>query len=86
MAKTRIVKKRTNTFDRFESHKHVRMGVRLIKPFTKKLIIRDHGEDQEVLIAPSEEDSEDILPSPKSDSVQIILPNICYPTTKKNSL
>jgi hypothetical protein len=31
MAKTRIVKKRTNTFDRFESHKHVRMGVRKIK-------------------------------------------------------
>jgi hypothetical protein len=29
MAKTRIVKKRTNTFDRFESHKHVRMGVRI---------------------------------------------------------
>ena len=29
MAQTRIVKKRTKTFDRFETHKHIRLDVNL---------------------------------------------------------
>ncbi len=29
MAKTRIVKKRTKTFDRFESNRHIRLDVSL---------------------------------------------------------
>jgi len=62
------------------------MGVRIITYFNHKLINREAGEDLEVLIAPSEEDSEVILVSPKLVSVQIIKLNIYYPTTKRNLL
>ncbi len=30
MVRVKIVKKKTNTFNRFESDKHVRMGVKII--------------------------------------------------------
>jgi hypothetical protein len=41
----RIVKKKTTLFNRFESDKHVRMGVRIALTF------REAGENPEVLIA-----------------------------------
>ena len=44
MARTRIVKKKRNTFNRFECDRHIRMGVNF------KLTYREAGEDQEVLI------------------------------------
>lgn len=49
----RIVKKKRTLFNRFESDKHVRMGVRF--PF----ILREAGENPEVSIAESEESTED---------------------------
>jgi hypothetical protein len=53
MARTRIVKKKTNTFNRFESDRHIRMGVNIYK-----LKFREAGEDQEVSIVESEESLE----------------------------
>jgi len=85
MAKTRIVKKRTKTFDRFESNRHIRLDVIISIGNNFILKYREAGEDQEVLIALSEEDSEETWAAPKSVLDQIIKLNIYCPITKKNS-
>jgi hypothetical protein len=45
MVRTKILKKKRNTFNRFESDRHIRMGVSFII-----LILREAGEDLEVSI------------------------------------
>ena len=49
----KIVKKKSNLFNRFESDRHARMGV------TYNIYLREAGESQEVSIAESEEGSEE---------------------------
>lgn len=56
MARVKIVKKKRNTFNRFESDKHTRMGVRT---FSFYIFIREAGEETEVSIVESEESSEE---------------------------
>lgn len=60
----KVVKKRTKLFNRFESDRHHRVGVFFIN-------IREAGENQEVLIAESEEDSEVLQECQQSDMDQI---------------
>jgi hypothetical protein len=49
----KIVKKKRNTFNRFESDRHIRMGVMIIYN------VREAGESQEVSIAESGGDIEE---------------------------
>ncbi len=55
MAKVKIVKKKKNTFNRFESDRHIRLDVKI-----KFKIIREAGEDPEVSIVESEESGEEL--------------------------
>ena len=80
MVRTKILKKKRNTFNRFESDRHIRMGVSF---FILKL--REAGEDQEVSIVWSEEDLEVPIELLNVVMDQMLSQDICYLTTGKNS-
>ncbi len=77
--RTKIVKKKKNTFNRFESDRHIRVDVYLFN-------IREAGDAQEVSIVVLEESGEVLLECLNVVMDQIILPSIYYPTTLRSSL
>jgi hypothetical protein len=80
MARVKIVKKKTNTFNRFESDRHTRMGVR-----NNFYLNREAGEDPEVSIVWSEENSEEPSEPPNVVTDPTDKPDTCSPTTSLNS-
>ena len=77
--RVKIVKKKKNTFNRFESDRHIRLDVDIIN-------FREAGDAQEVLIVVLEESGEVLLECPRLVMDQIIILSIYYPTIIKNSL
>ncbi len=77
--RVKIVKKKKNTFNRFESDRHIRLDVLTIN-------FREVGGAQEVSIVVLEESGEELLKCQRSVMGQITIPNIYYPTISKNSL
>ncbi len=76
--RVKIVKKKKNTFNRFESDRHIRLDVDIIK-------YREAGDAQEVSIVVSEESGEELSECLKSVMDQIITLSIYSPTIIKKS-
>ncbi len=77
-ARVKIVKKKRNTFNRFESDRHIRLDVDIVN-------LREVGDAQEVLIVVLEESGEVLLKCLRLVMVQIMILSIYYPTIIKNS-
>ena len=77
--RVKIVKKKKNTFNRFESDRHIRLDVDIIN-------FREAGDAQEVLIVVLEESGEVLLECPRLVMDQIIILSIYYPTITRSSL
>ncbi len=78
MARVKIVKKKRNTFNRFESDRHKRMDV---STFSFYRFIREAGEETEVSIVESEESGEEPSELPRLVMDQTTRPDTYSPTT-----